>query len=237
MQSVSRINSVKSTLDPENRSVKSIENEVTLSWEKNLFNFTEPIILPVFSSNRIKLPKALDTRSVYHLYKNYASFYYSILAKTLKSKNKIVKAQIDFNKYFNMEGMHIPMRMCDISLFEKNNNLSINVFGLNNKYQIIGPYYHTKKAKLNHTNLLYVTEENGYEHYCYIKWLGKLLYNQLPRLPKFNYHVCNNCFMTFKKSHHLGDHNIKDCRAVNVILPPKNAKYISTECSSKSKKV
>lgn len=76
---------------------------------------------------------------------------------------------------FNVDGMEFPCGFKDIVKFEKNNNISINVFGYEDKEQIIFPLKPNDKKCDNVINLLLLGNENGKKHYCLIKDMSRLL--------------------------------------------------------------
>ena len=81
-----------------------------------------------------------------------------------------------YKKYFHeldYNGLKMPMSLEDIRKFEARNNLAINVYGLNEKMEVI-PLQITKVPNLKPINLL-LLEKNGNYHYTWIKNLNGLL--------------------------------------------------------------
>jgi hypothetical protein len=70
------------------------------------------------------------------------------------------------------DNISFPMKLNDISKFERMNpTISINVFGVEKK-SIVGPLYHTSQRKSKHVNLLLIKKgENS--HYCWIKNMSR----------------------------------------------------------------
>ena len=72
-----------------------------------------------------------------------------------------------------MNSLSYPVTLSQISKFEKQNHLlSINVFGFDG---IVFPLHITGKRNRKHVNLLPIANEAGYQHYCLIINLSRLL--------------------------------------------------------------
>lgn len=71
----------------------------------------------------------------------------------------------------NFSDITFPLKLKDIKTFEQKNNISVNVFGVDDR-EIVGPYYLTKGEKTNHINLLLMTNEDK-SHYILIRNLSK----------------------------------------------------------------
>jgi hypothetical protein len=73
------------------------------------------------------------------------------------------------------------MKLSDITAFEKLNNISVNVFVLDEQfdedtgktsYSFMGPLHMTTSRQSFHCNLLYIQEADR-SHYCLIKNLSR----------------------------------------------------------------
>ena len=73
-----------------------------------------------------------------------------------------------------VEGIPYPVAVKDVPKFEKQNNISVNVFGYEESYY---PLYISKTQKDKHVNILLI-ERDGKTHYCLIKDLNRMLYSQ-----------------------------------------------------------
>lgn len=175
----------------------------------------------------LALPKPIsDTHAVVNIKNNdHASFYWSILAQMVPQKNhpECVFNYPHYGQILNTSGMEFPMKMSDIPIFEKNNNISINVFGLDKKYQIIGPYHHTRERKLNHFNLLYLIGENGRGHFCWIKNLSKLILKQFSKTKKQKKYLCDGCLTPFGNINARNLHQVKTCKKVKYVVPDERS--------------
>lgn len=73
----------------------------------------------------------------------------------------------------NFKNLNFPLPINRIKTFEANNSdISINVFGLDEDNNIIGPYYFTQKEKSHHINLL-LLEDDEKSHYIWIKNISR----------------------------------------------------------------
>lgn len=75
------------------------------------------------------------------------------------------------NTTLDFSRMVFPVKLKDINIFEKNNDISVNVFGYDNG-EIVGPYYLTREEKRIHINLLFITNEER-SHYILIKDMSR----------------------------------------------------------------
>ena len=73
-----------------------------------------------------------------------------------------------------MNGIAYPVAVKDVPKFEKQNNISVNVFGYEEGYY---PLYISKNQKERHVNRLLI-EKGGKTHYCLISDLNKMLHSQ-----------------------------------------------------------
>lgn len=195
-------------------------------------NHSDKDALPDISSSCfITLPRKISEKSAVVNIKNYdyASFYWSIIAKKYSSYQDYSTAMSCVSGYphykdvLNLTDMKIPMRLSDVPKFEMNNNLSINVFGCNSNFEIIGPYYLTKEVNVNHTNLLLLYRTDGVGHYSWIKYLGKLVSSQLIKQQVFLY-MCDGCLMPFGNTKKLYLHKKNICKKKTILLDRNNSK-------------
>lgn len=136
-------------------------------------------------------------------------------------KNNVcrLKSYPHFANILNIKGMMFPPTVSDIRLFEMNNpDISINVYGLDNKSSVTGPLYFTKKRKIDHFNLLYI-EKGGKGHYCLIKDLIRLVRRQITH-HKGHCFLCEACLQFFCTEHKYRLHN---CNGIISVLPEKSS--------------
>jgi len=105
-------------------------------------------------------------------------FKWSILARhvTGAAVCRVGENYTQHEEKYNFEGISFPTPLSDIAKFEKNNNyVSVNVYGLEKKFQppLKYPTYNvyplrlSDEEKANHFDLLLVADDNG-SHYIYI---------------------------------------------------------------------
>ena len=135
-----------------------------------------------------------------------------------------------YSTCFNLEGIDFPMKLESINLFEINNSISINVYGLENVQtneknlmEVVGPLYYSKNKQLTHINLLLINNDSGNSHYCWIKDMSRLLHSQLNSHNSKKY-FCDGCFQFFYTKNKLDQHQQYDCNYVVTKIPTNNLK-------------
>ncbi|XP_069110136.1 uncharacterized protein [Argopecten irradians] len=115
----------------------------------------------------------------------------------------------NYTKYENdldMTGIAYPTPVSQISKFEKQNKISVNVFGCEEKD--IFPMYVTKMRETrSHVNLLFLREGEK-SHYCLIRDLNTFL--SRTKKTKNKSHFCHFCLQGFTRRDLLEEH-IKNC--------------------------
>lgn len=130
---------------------------------------------------------------------------------------------------FNLSGINFPTPLCDIPKFEKLNDISINVYGLdtrNKECDVVGPLHFTKEKKDRHVNLLYFTDGDR-SHYCWIKNLSRLVSSQLSKHGHKQW-ICERCLQYFGTEMLLTRHE-EDCShfdAVKIEMPTDENKWL-----------
>lgn len=106
---------------------------------------------------------------------------------------------------------------------ENNTDISINVFGLNDKQEVIGPLYTTNEKRTYHVNLLYLqNEENPADgHYCWIKSKSRLI-NAQYRKKGSKLHICDFCLLVMHTEEKLKSHLEQDCLRIVTKIPYPN---------------
>ena len=85
-----------------------------------------------------------------------------------------VEKYIPYENELNMEGITYPVAVKGVTKFEKQNNISINVYRYEDGYY---PLYISGDQKERHVNVL-TLEEKGKMHYCLIKNLNGMLHSR-----------------------------------------------------------
>ena len=126
---------------------------------------------PLKGSQYFELPKKIaKSHSILNIQnKDDKCFLWSILAHLHvvppHQHGYRVEKYVPYENELNMEGITYPVAVKDVPKFEKQNDISINVFGYEDGYY---PLYISRDQKERHVNLL-LLEDKGKTHYCLIK--------------------------------------------------------------------
>ncbi|XP_071578660.1 uncharacterized protein [Temnothorax nylanderi] len=149
----------------------------------------------------------------------------------------------DYATVLNLDGINLPIDLKKIGKFERQNDVSINVFttreGIEKKAKFgrgaddnaIVPLRLTDDKRHRHVNLLYLRDTlRGVNrgHFAWIKNLSRLVNSQLTakRCVK---HVCDRCLHYFYTREKLAAHSV-DCGRMNdcaIVLPNEDDKWLS----------
>ncbi|XP_060847730.1 LOW QUALITY PROTEIN: uncharacterized protein LOC132931392 [Rhopalosiphum padi] len=149
------------------------------------------IDLPIF----IKKKKAIiNVRN-----KDEYCFKYSILSKYDKRSNKSRFNQTYFNILEKKSGLNFkcidfPTPIKQIKKFERLNNVSVNIYSLNNKSNIF-PLCISKIERKNHFDLFLYNNDKTL-HYCYIKDFSRFIRSQKTKNCS-KLIICKRCFTIF----------------------------------------
>lgn len=123
-----------------------------------------------------------------------------------------------------------PTKLKEIDRFEEHNNISINVYGVEDYYngtatvyEVVGPLHFTKRRRAVHINLLLITSEDGKSHYCWIKNLSRLVSTQKSQNCHQKY-ICEGCLIFFASEEKLRRHEDEDCKQIKAVFPTTNLK-------------
>jgi hypothetical protein len=162
---------------------------------------------PLKGGNYIKEPKELKySRSLVNIRnKDQKCFLYSILAKLFPVKHNPsrVNHYLQHMNKVNMCGIEYPVRLTQIKKFESQNDISINVFGYEDKE--IFPMRITKLKRKSHIDLLYLKNKDSF-HYCLIKNLNRFLYRTDGGRGRHAHHYCPYCLHGFLEKRNLNKH-------------------------------
>lgn len=159
------------------------------------------IINPLRGSSFIPLPKHIALKKAVINIQNTNSkcFKYSIVSKYDKRVNSFKYSKSHFNylekkSKLNFNCIDFPTPVKQIKIFERVNNVPVNVFGLNEE-GFVYPVYINDNEKENNFDLFFY--DNGTtSHYCYVK-----KFSRLGRSQKTKYHskliICKRCFTVF----------------------------------------
>lgn len=181
---------------------------------------------PLRGSSYIDLPIDIKNKKAIINVKNtdHQCFMWAILSALYPTSKNCDRKQsyIKHKNKLNFNNIPFPVKLRDINKFEIQNNISVNVFGLeyhkiSKSNTIVGPLYFTKNRKRNHINLLYIMNgTNG--HYCYIRSMSRLIKNQISSRTSSIY-ICDGCLLHFTSMKLLSMHQTYDCVHVRTDLP------------------
>ena len=184
---------------------------------------------PLRASSYIELPKELKNpkKGLINI-KNVGDdfcFLWSHLAMMHSDKIKNHPERVShYKKYIdtlNYDGIKFPVSINQVSKIEEQNDISINVFGYENKQPF--PLYISKKVTEKTLDLLLITRDER-QHYVWIKNFNRFMFNQSKHREKK--HFCRYCLQCFSKEEFLKKH-ILNCMIINgkqaIEMPKKGS--------------
>ena len=136
------------------------------------------------------------------------SFKWSVtraLNPSIKSPGRVTKVLIQQSKNYNWEGLDFPTPLEQIETFERDNNLLINVFELNEEKGCVQPLRVSKGVHAGRVLLMLIDD-------CYtvVKSVSRLLYGQTTKKHCKRFY-CNNCLKGFPSEGKLNKHVTLEC--------------------------
>ena len=206
-------------------SLKSILNLVVNIYKYNPMRGNSFIDLPPFIKNKKACVNVQNDDD--------QCFKWAVLSALHPASINInrVSAYVSYKDELNFEGIELPVDPRKIGKFEKQNDVSVNVYYLKKKEKIfdILPRHLTSYKKEKHVNLLlvenhYVDEDEEEEeeeardivfknHYVWIKNLSRLVRSQVSKHTHKSY-ICDRCLHYFWTEGKLLKHTT-DCEQIN----------------------
>ncbi|XP_050066082.1 uncharacterized protein LOC126555168 [Aphis gossypii] len=159
------------------------------------------LVNPLKGGAYLDLPKFIREKKAIINVKNKDKycFKYSILTKYDKRSNKSRFNQKYFDFLEKKNGLDFkcidfPTPINQIKKFERLNNVSVNVYSLNNNGTIF-PLFINNKEEKNHFDLFFVNNHKT-SHYCYIKDFSRFIRSQKTKNCS-KLIICKRCFTTF----------------------------------------
>lgn len=197
---------------------------------------------PLRASSYIKLPKQIQGKKAVINIENEdeCCFAWAVVSALFEPRGHVGRTSSypNYQRVLNFEGISFPVKLKDIAKFENLNNISINVYGLENTYkgnkyavEIVGPLYYTNQKRARHINLLLISDNAGNRHYCWIKNISRLVSSQLSKYGHKK-HLCDGCLQYFQTEGRLHLHQRNDCNHLLTMMPTtslrigKNGKYV-----------
>ena len=159
---------------------------------------------PLKGSKSFKVPEKIHSNAgILNIdNKDEKCFLWCILAALHQAKQNVCRVN-NYKQYegeLNMKGITYPLAVKQVPKFEKQNTISVNVFGFKDEYY---PLYISPEQKEIHVNLLLIYD-NEKSHYCLIKNLDKMLSSRT----KYNRrtYYCTYCLHGFSEEGPLLKH-------------------------------
>ena len=170
--------------------------------------------VPLKASSYVKIPAEVkNTKSVVNIQnKDNKCFMWSILAylHPADTNPQRVSKYEPFHAELSFDDIEFPVKLQDVSKFERQNLISVNVFGYDPENWIY-PLRITKAKYEKHVDLLQVSNE-GNSHYCLINNFNGLMYRHTKnRNRKF---FCKYCLHAFSPEE-LQEEHVPDCVEIN----------------------
>ena len=191
--------------------------------------------VPVRGKSYIPTPKSLEGKRAIVNIKNDDDrcFEYAIIASQHYKEIDDRTHPCQPNQYtkwigkYNFDGCSIPVKIDDVTKFEKNNGMAINVYHIKANGKLVTPLRITQQEKKleEYINLLLIEGED-YCHYTWIKNLNRLLSYGDHNQRKFCPFCLQGFDIRYKKT--LGEH-LPLCRKYGgqkVIIPPKGKNIV-----------
>ncbi|CAH0562755.1 unnamed protein product [Brassicogethes aeneus] len=192
---------------------------------------------PQLGSSYIELPPQIKKKEACINVKNtdeacFAWAVTSALHPAVKHSNR-ASSYPHYSSVLKLKGMQWPMTMKQIPNFEKQNDVSINVYILEkekSKFTVL-PTYLTKIKKDRHVNLLLIQDSYNEDaptkyHFIWIKSMSRLFSSQLSKHNGCKF-FCDRCLHYFISQEKLDKHT-DECRKINetAIKMPEPGKNI-----------
>ncbi|XP_043264093.1 uncharacterized protein LOC122404229 [Colletes gigas] len=197
--------------------------------------------MPMKAGCTIQLPREIQLKKavISVCSTDNACFAWSVVAALHPAKNHIYRASTypHYTTVLNIQDIEFPMTLNQIKKFEHVNNISINVYTIENKKVL--PIRVADKKMERHVNLLYLEGANGVGHFAWIKNLSRLVSTQLSKHNGRKY-FCDRCLHYFSSNEKLEAHTM-DCEKMNdcaIILPNDDGrKWLSFSNYSRKERV
>ena len=139
-----------------------------------------------------------------------------------KDPQRIKKTDKQYIKKLDYSSIEFPVTVKQINKIEKQNNISINLFGYEEKQKF--PIYISKEKYQDHMELLLITEGEN-KHYVLIKDFNKFMFNQTKH--EHRKYFCMYCLQCFSREDVLTEHK-NNCISINgkqaIHMPEKGDK-------------
>ncbi|XP_074026191.1 uncharacterized protein [Leptinotarsa decemlineata] len=203
--------------------------EKILFLEVNINKYT-----PLGGRSYMKLPECIEWRKavVNVLNEDQYCFAWAITSALYLANGRVseVTSHPHFSNILDVTGLNFPVKVNNKSIerFEDRNDISINVYGFERKfdrgninYDVIGPLRYSQRRLRRHVNLLLITDDSGNSQYCWIKDFSRLVSSQLSAHDHKKY-FCDGCLIYFSSERLLLRYKMNDCNLVSTTAPTTN---------------
>ncbi|XP_050516328.1 uncharacterized protein LOC126891188 [Diabrotica virgifera virgifera] len=171
---------------------------------------------PQLGSSYIELPPQIKRKQACINVKNddEACFAWAVISALYpcRSNSDLMSSYPHYSQVLKLKGIQWPMTFKQIPNFEKQNNISINVYILKKekKNYTTLPTFLTKNKKDKHVNMLLIQDNYDDQgpvryHYVWIKNLSRLLSKQLSKCDGTKY-FCDGCLHYFRSQEKMNVH-------------------------------
>ena len=168
---------------------------------------------PLKGSSYIPLPEALAHKKAIINVKNQDQecLRWALRSALFPAKNNL-NCPYSYPKQdnLNMEGIDFPTPISQINKIERQNNIALNVYGYE---RAVVPYHISgQPTEMPRINLLLLHDKQDNYHYCWIKHLSRLLFDQNKHKGKT--YFCDRCLYGFSREDLLINHK-DECYGIN----------------------
>lgn len=213
-------------------------------------NFNKFVPFAAGFSTFAELPKVIrDKKAVINIKnKDQHCFLWSVVAARHPADTHVdrVKSYPHYNEVLKYDGINFPFELKDIHRFEKMNDLTIHIYGLDYYRDIVSVnvlHLSKHKSQRDAIHLLLIqgsqkvdNESIDYNHICLIKNLSRLCRSQISDHGNKLY-FCDRCLNHFSEEYSYINHK-NDCFEINecrMILPSKKEEMIKKFANFKFK--
>uniref|UniRef100_A0A8D8QU03 DNA-directed DNA polymerase n=1 Tax=Cacopsylla melanoneura TaxID=428564 RepID=A0A8D8QU03_9HEMI len=173
----------------------------------------------------IKIPTKIFNRKVTvdHDVEDCYSFKYALLGGLLPKEEEIRSREKDFDN-MNWDLLDFPVDFCLLSRFEEFNSIFVNVFGLNEKDEVVILKATSNSRYIKHVDLLFMTNNVCASRYYTITDLSKLLHPQITKDRTRPFFLCKACLTHFSSQEKFEVHH-----SLCSLYPPTRVELPSIE--------
>ena len=134
------------------------------------------------------------------------------LNPTTKSSERVTKTLREQSKQYNWDSIDFPTTLDQVETFEKNNDMLINVFGIDEERDCVTSLKLAKGTHAGRVLLMFVGNR-----YTVVKSMSRLFCKQATKgRRKCKRFYCNNCLQPFTSNEKLSKHVASFCLPFNM---------------------